>query len=84
MNAEAIRSTEFIGHYPLMSPKSSTVKPFRLTKAEGTVIARLKRGDEGAFDELVNQPTTRLSEWPWAMWPTGKWLKMWYRTPGWP
>ena len=55
MNAEAIRSTEFIGHYPSMSPKSSTVKPFRLTKAEGTVIARLKRGDEGAFDELVNQ-----------------------------
>jgi len=55
MNADAITYTESIGYSPLISRKSPTVKSSGLTKAEDTVIARLKRGDEGAFDELVNQ-----------------------------
>jgi len=55
VNADAITYTESIGYSPLISRKSPTVKSSGLTKAEDTVIARLKRGDEGAFDELVNQ-----------------------------
>ena len=55
MNAEAITYTESIGHYPSISRKSPGVRSSSLTKGEDTVISRLKRGDEGAFDELVNQ-----------------------------
>ena len=60
MNAEAIAYTESIGHYPSISRKSPAVKSPGLTKAEDTVIARLKRGDERAFDELVNQHHSAL------------------------
>ena len=55
MNADAIIYTESIGYSLSMGRKSPAVKASVLTKAEDTVIARLKRGDEGAFDELVNQ-----------------------------
>ena len=55
MNADAITRTESVGHYPSINRKSQEVKSSGLTKAEDTVIARLKRGDEEAFDELVNQ-----------------------------
>jgi len=55
MNADAITSTASIGHYSSISRKSPAVKSSSLTKAEDTRIARLRRGDEGAFDELVNQ-----------------------------
>ena len=56
MNADAIAYTESIGHSPsISSQKSQAVKSSGLTKAEDTLIARLRHGDEGAFDELVNQ-----------------------------
>jgi RNA polymerase sigma-70 factor, ECF subfamily len=56
MNADVIPSAESIGYYSLEeSRKSETVKPSGLAKAEDTLIARLRKGDEGAFDELVNQ-----------------------------
>ena len=55
MNADATTYTESIGYGPLMSRKSPAVKSSGHTKADDTTIARLKRGDEGAFDELVNQ-----------------------------
>ncbi|HSF68447.1 MAG TPA: sigma-70 family RNA polymerase sigma factor [Nitrospiraceae bacterium] len=55
MNADATTYTESIGHNPSLIPKSKEGKPSGLTKAEGQLIARLRRGDEGAFDELVNQ-----------------------------
>jgi len=55
VNADAITITESIGHSPSISRKSQPVKSSGLTKAEDTLIARLRRGDEGAFDELVNQ-----------------------------
>ena len=60
MNADAIAYTESIGHFPSMSRKSPAIKSSSLTKAEGTVLERLRRGDEGAFDELVNQHHSAL------------------------
>ena len=47
--------TESIGHTSSASRRSTAVKSSCLTKAEGTLIARLRPGDEGAFDELVRQ-----------------------------
>jgi RNA polymerase sigma-70 factor, ECF subfamily len=55
MNADAITYTESIGHFPSLSRTSLAIKSSSLTKAEDTVIARLRRGDEGAFDELVTK-----------------------------
>ena len=55
MNADATTYTESIGHSPSISQRSQTATSSGLTKSEGTLIARLRRGDEGAFDELVNQ-----------------------------
>ena len=55
MNADTITYTESISYIPSISRKSQAVKSSGLTKAEDTLIARLRRGDEGAFDELVNQ-----------------------------
>jgi RNA polymerase sigma-70 factor (ECF subfamily) len=55
MNADAVTYTESMGHTSSVSPKPQTVKQSGLAKAEDQLIARLKRGDEGAFDELVNQ-----------------------------
>lgn len=60
MNADAIAYTETIGHFPSISRKSLAIKSSSLTKAEGTVLERLRRGDEGAFDELVNQHHSAL------------------------
>lgn len=55
MKADTITYPESIGYSPSISQTSQAVKSSGLTKAEGTLIARLKRGDEGAFDDLVNQ-----------------------------
>ena len=55
MNAVASTYTESIGHSPSISRRPQTDRPSGLTKSEETLIARLRRGDEGAFDELVNQ-----------------------------
>ena len=60
MNSVATTYTESIGYYPSMSRKSPTVTSSGLTKAEDTLFARLKRGDERAFDELVNQHHSAL------------------------
>lgn len=60
MNADAVTYTESMSHNPSISPKLRTVKSLGLTKAEDTILARLKRGDEGAFDELVNQHHSAL------------------------
>jgi RNA polymerase sigma-70 factor (ECF subfamily) len=49
-----------MGHTSLVSPKPQAAKAFGSTKAEDQLIARLKRGDEGAFDELVNQHHSTL------------------------
>jgi RNA polymerase sigma-70 factor (ECF subfamily) len=55
VNADTITCPESIGYSPSISRTSQAVKASGLTKAENTLIARLKRGDEGAFDDLVNQ-----------------------------
>ena len=47
--------TESIGRISLASRRSTAVQPSCLTKAKGPLIARLRLGDKGAFDELVNQ-----------------------------
>jgi len=60
MNTDATTYTESIGHSPSISRWSTAVKSPSLTKAEDTLLARLKRGDEGAFDELVNQHHSAL------------------------
>ena len=60
MNADATTYTEVISHSLSISRWSRAVKSPGLTKAEDTLLARLKRGDEGAFDELVNQHHSAL------------------------
>lgn len=55
MTSIASTYTESIGHSPSISRKSQTAASSGLTKSEDTLIARLRRGDERAFDELVNQ-----------------------------
>jgi RNA polymerase sigma-70 factor, ECF subfamily len=60
MNADVTTYTESIGHSPSISWWSPAAKSSGLTKVEDTLIARLRRGDEGAFDELVNQHHSAL------------------------
>jgi RNA polymerase sigma-70 factor, ECF subfamily len=60
MNADATTYTESIGPSPSISRWSAAVKSPGLTKAEDALLAKLKRGDEGAFDELVNQHHSAL------------------------
>jgi RNA polymerase sigma-70 factor (ECF subfamily) len=55
VNADTIAYRESIGYSPSISRTSQAVKVLGLTKGEDTLLARLTRGDEGAFDELVNQ-----------------------------
>jgi len=60
MNADVVTYTESIGHTSSVSLEPQAVKQSGLTKAEDQLIARLKRGDEGAFDELVTQHHSAL------------------------
>jgi len=55
MNADATTNTESIGHSPSISRRSQTTTSSGLMKREDTLMARLRCGDEGAFDELVKQ-----------------------------
>lgn len=55
MNADVVTYTESMSHTSSVSPKLQAIKPSGHAKAEDQLIARLKRGDEGAFDELINQ-----------------------------
>lgn len=60
MNANATAYTESISHSPTISQRSQTVTWSGLGKGEDRLLARLKYGDEGAFDELVNQHHSAL------------------------
>ena len=55
MNAVASTYTESIGHTSSASRRPQTARPAGPAKSEDTLIARLRCGDERAFDELVNQ-----------------------------
>jgi RNA polymerase sigma-70 factor (ECF subfamily) len=48
-------STESIGHTSSASRRSAAVNSPCLTKVDGPLIARLRPGEERAFDELVSQ-----------------------------
>ena len=60
MNADASTYTESIGHSPSISQWSTALKSPGLTRTEDTLLARLRHGDEWAFDELVNQHHSAL------------------------
>ena len=55
MSSAATTCTESLGHTSTVSRKIQPAKASGLTKGEDKLIARLRKGDEGAFDELVNQ-----------------------------
>jgi len=55
VNADTITYPESSGYSPSIRRTSRAIKSSGLTKAEDTLIPRLKRGDEGTFDDLVNQ-----------------------------
>ncbi|MDN5940360.1 MAG: sigma-70 family RNA polymerase sigma factor [Nitrospira sp.] len=55
MNADVTTYTESISHSPVIRQRSKTATSSGLGKGDEALLARLKRGDEGAFDELVNQ-----------------------------
>ena len=60
MNADVTTYTESIGYSPSISRWSQAATSSGLGKGENALLARLKRGDEGAFDELVNQHHSAL------------------------
>ena len=60
MNAEVTVYTGPMGHTSRFSPKLQAAKSFGSTKVLDQLTARLKQGDEGAFDELVNQHHSTL------------------------
>jgi len=60
MNAVASIYTESIGHTSSASRRLQPPRPSGPAKSEDTLLARLRRGDEGAFDELVNQHHSAL------------------------
>jgi RNA polymerase sigma-70 factor (ECF subfamily) len=55
MNPVATTYTESMELHPVLRQMASPAKDTTLTKEEQQLIARLRRGDEGAFDELVNK-----------------------------
>jgi len=61
MTPHVITYTESISHSPAISRRSQSATSSGLKKDEDRLLARLKRGDEGAFDELVNQHHSALT-----------------------
>ncbi|HEX9154973.1 MAG TPA: sigma-70 family RNA polymerase sigma factor [Nitrospira sp.] len=55
MNPHATTCTESLSRTPSLNRMVSTPQPSGLAKGEDALLARLRRGDEGAFDELVNR-----------------------------
>jgi RNA polymerase sigma-70 factor, ECF subfamily len=55
MNANVTTYTESMSHSPAISQRLEGATLSGLGKGEETLLARLKRGDEGAFNELVTK-----------------------------
>lgn len=55
MNPHAFTYTESLGRTPSLNRMVPAPQPSGLAKGEAALLARLRRGDEGAFDELVNR-----------------------------
>jgi len=55
MNADVTTYPQSLGHTPSMNRAAQTPQSSHLGKEEETLLAKLRRGDEGAFDELVNK-----------------------------
>jgi RNA polymerase sigma-70 factor (ECF subfamily) len=55
MNANVTTYAESMNHSSAISQRSQTGTSSGLGKGEDALLARLKRGDEGAFDELVTK-----------------------------
>lgn len=55
MNADAITLTGSPIHMPVTARKRQPVRPTALATENATLVAKLKEGDEGAFEELVNR-----------------------------
>jgi RNA polymerase sigma-70 factor (ECF subfamily) len=60
MNTDTITFTESMSHQPTLHRKAQLTKPSNPTKGEAALVTRLRRGDEGAFDELVNRHHSAL------------------------
>lgn len=60
MNAHTTTYAESMSHSPAISERSSAAASAGLGKGDEALLAKLKRGDEGAFDELVNQHHSAL------------------------
>lgn len=60
MNASVTTYTESMSHSPAINQGPQTATSSGLGKGEDRLLARLKRGDEGAFDELVTQHHSAL------------------------
>lgn len=60
MNADVTTYTESISHNSAIKERSLTATSSGLGKGDDALLARLKCGDEGAFDELVNQHHSML------------------------
>jgi len=55
MNSVALTQTQSIEQHPSLRPAASSVTGQALTKGERQLLARLRQGDERAFDELVDR-----------------------------
>ena len=55
MNANVTTYTESMSYSPAIGQRSETATSSGLGKGEDTLLARLKHGDEGAFNELVTK-----------------------------
>jgi RNA polymerase sigma-70 factor, ECF subfamily len=60
MNTGTTTYTESFGHNTPVNSAPQAVNLSGVTKAEDQLISRLRRGDEGAFDELVTQHHSAL------------------------
>ena len=60
MNANVTTYREAMSHSPAIGQRPQAATASGLGKGEDALLARLKRGDEGAFDELVNQHHSAL------------------------